>query len=98
MPIFKMIAKPAAVALAVVSMTCVVATAQAQPAKRLAVAMATAAPSPVQETKAVHASTLAMIVPRAKRVVTTVAPAATTSRNPDCFWCNRQVYISGLTF
>jgi hypothetical protein len=97
MPMFKMIAKPAAVALAVVSMTCMVATAQAQSAKRLTVAMAPAAQWPVQEAKPVHTSSPAMIAPRAKRVAATVAPAA-TSGNPDCFWCNRKVYISGLTF
>jgi hypothetical protein len=97
MPIFTMIAKPAAVALAIVSMACMVATAQAQSTKRLTVAMAPSAPSPVQEAKPVHTSAPAMIAPRAKRVAATVAPAA-TSRKPDCFWCNRQVYISGLTF
>ena len=94
MPIFKMIARSAAVALTVASMTCVAATAQAQSAKRLAVAMAT--PSSALEAKPVHTSAPAMNVPRAKRVAATVAPA--TSRNPDCFWCNRKVYISGLTF
>ena len=94
MPMFKMIAKPAAVALAVVSMTCMVATAQAQSAKRLTVAMTT--PSPVREAKPVRPSAPAMM-PRAKRVAATVAPA-TTSGNSDCFWCNRKVYISGLTF
>jgi hypothetical protein len=98
MLIFKMIAKPAAaVALTVVAITCTVSTAQAQSAKRLTVAMAPTAPSPVQEAKPVHTSSPAMIAPRAKRVAATVAPAA-TSGNPDCFWCNRKVYISGLTF
>jgi hypothetical protein len=96
MSFFKMIAKPAAVALTVVSMTLIAAAAQAQPVKRVVVAMAPTDQSLVQEAKPVQAAAPALIAPRAKRVAATVAPAATG--NPDCFWCNRKVYISGLTF
>jgi hypothetical protein len=96
MSFFKMIAKPAAVALTVVSMACTAATAQAQSGKRIVVAMAPADVSPVQEAKPVRAPAPAMIAPRAKRVASTVAPAA-KSGTPDCFWCNRTVYITGLS-
>ena len=96
MSIFKMIAKPAAVALTVFSMACMAATAQAQSGKRVVVAMAPA-DLPVQEAKPVHTPAPAMIAPRAKRVAAIVVPAAKTG-NPDCFWCNRTVYISGLTY
>ena len=95
MSFFKMIAKPAAVALTVVSMACMAATAQAQSGKRVVVAMAPADLSPVQEARPVHAP--AMTAPRAKRVAAMVAPAAKNG-TPDCFWCNRTVYISGLTY
>jgi hypothetical protein len=98
MSFFKMIAKPAAVALTVVSMACMAATAQAQSGKRVVVAMAPSADlSPVQEAKPAQASGPAMTAPRAKRVAAMVAPAAKTGA-PDCFWCNRTVYISGLTY
>jgi hypothetical protein len=97
MSFFKMIAKPAAVALTVVSMACMAATAQAQSGKRVVVAMAPSADlSPVQEAKPVHAPA-PPTAPRAKRVAAMVAPAAKTG-TPDCFWCNRTVYISGLTY
>ena len=95
MSFFKMIAKPAAVALTVVSMACTVATAQAQSGKRIVVAMAPADVSPGQEAKPMRASAPAMTAPRAKRVAAVAVSAAKTD---DCFWCNRVVYISGLNF
>jgi hypothetical protein len=96
MSIFKMIAKPAAVALTVVSMAGMAATAQAQ-SKRVVVAMAPADLSPAPEAKPMQAHAPAMIAPRAKHVAATVVRTAKTE-NPDCFWCNRTVYISGVTF
>jgi hypothetical protein len=95
MSFFKMIAKPTAVALTVVSMACLAATAQAQSGKRIVVAMAPTDVSPVQEAKPVRTST--MTAPRAKRVAS-IAVSAAKGENPDCFWCNRVVYISGLNF
>jgi len=97
MSFYKMIAKPTAVALTVVSMACMAATAQAQSGKRIVVAMAPADVSPGQEAKPVRTSAPAMTAPRAKRVAAISVPAAKTD-NPDCFWCNRVVYISGLSF
>ena len=96
MSFFKMIAKPAAVALTVASMACMAPTAQAQSVKRVVVAMAPADVSPVQEARPVQKPAPAMTAPRAKRVAATVAPAA-KSGTPDCFWCNRTVYITGLS-
>jgi hypothetical protein len=96
MSFFKMIAKPAAVALTVASMACMAATAQAQSGKRIVVAMAPTDVSPVQEAKPARGPAPAMMAPRAKRVAATVAPAA-KSGTPDCFWCNRTVYITGLS-
>jgi len=95
MSFFKMIAGPAAVALTVASMACMAPTAQAQSGKRVVVAMAPTDLSPVQEAKPVH-KPAAMTAPRAKRVAASVAPAA-KSGTPDCFWCNRTVYITGLS-
>jgi len=95
MSFFKMIAKPTAVALTVVSMACMAATAQAQSGKRIVVAMAPADVSPVQEAKSVRTAAPAMAAPRAKRVA---AISVAKVENPDCFWCNRVVYISGLNF
>lgn len=91
---FKVIAKLAAVALTVVSMGSIASTAQAQFEKRIVVAMAPADVSPV-EAKPKRAPAPAMSAPRAKSVA--VARVA-KSENPDCFWCNRTVFISGLTF
>jgi len=94
MSFFKMIAKPTAVALTVVSMACMAATAHAQSGKRIVVAMAPADVSPAQEAKPVRTSTPAITAPRAKRV----AAISVAKGEPDCFWCNRVVYISGLNF
>jgi 2-phospho-L-lactate guanylyltransferase (CobY/MobA/RfbA family) len=94
MSIFRM-AKPAAVALTVLSMTSMAATAQAQSGKRVVVAMAPADLPLVQEAK--PAPVRAMTAPRAKHVASVVAAAA-KSGIPDCFWCNRTVYVSGLSF
>ena len=95
MSIFKMIAKPAAVALTIVSMACMAATAQAQSGKRIVVAMAPADLSPVQEAKPAQTPAPAMTAPRAKRVAAAVAPAKTGT--PDCFWCSHTVIITGLS-
>jgi hypothetical protein len=95
MSFFKMIAKPAAVALTVVAIACTAATAQAQSGKRIVVAMAPADVSPVQEAAPMRAPAPAMTAPRAKRVATAVAPAQTGT--PDCFWCNAKVIITGLS-
>lgn len=97
MSFFKMVAKPAAVALMVVSMASVAATAQAQSAKRFVVAMAPADLSPMEEARPALKPAPAVTAPRAKRVAAIVARAPKTVA-PDCFWCNRTVYISGLTF
>lgn len=93
MSFFKKIAMPAALALTVVSMSGMTA-AQAQSGKRLVVAMAPTDVSPAQEAKPVRAAAPAPVAPRAKRI----AVAAPKAEKPDCFWCNRTVYISGLTF
>jgi hypothetical protein len=91
MSFFKKIALPAALALTVVSMGSM--TAQAQSGKRIVVAMAPADVSPAQDAQRVRAAAPAVVAPRARRVAS-AAPAA----KPDCFWCNRPVYISGLTY
>jgi hypothetical protein len=94
MPIFNMIAKPAVVALTLVSVGFAGATAHAQSTKKIVVAMAPADVSVESDAKpARHAH--AMTAPRAKRV--SVASAAKTEK-PDCFWCNRTVIISGVTY
>jgi hypothetical protein len=93
MSIFKTLAKPAAVALTVASMACMAATAQAQSGKRIVVAMAPADQA-VQEFAPVPAPAR-VAAPRARHVAAVVAPK---TANPDCFWCNRVVYISGLNF
>lgn len=94
MSIFNMIAKPAAVALTLVSIGCMGATAHAQSTKKIVVAMAPANESISTEAKpARHAQ--AATAPLVKRV--TVASAAKTEK-PDCFWCNRTVIISGVTY
>jgi len=95
MSFFKMLAKPTAVALAVIAMACTAATAQAQSGKRIVVAMAPADVSPVQDAKPVRAPATAMTAPRAKRVATAIAPAKTGA--PDCFWCTAKVTITGLS-
>jgi hypothetical protein len=92
MSFFKEFAIPAAVVLSVVSMGSMNA-AQAQSGKRIVVAMAPADLSPAQEAKPMRA---APVAPRARHVAI-AAPAARADK-PDCFWCNRSVYISGLTF
>jgi hypothetical protein len=94
MSFFKEIAIPAAVVLSVVSMGSMNA-AQAQSGKRIVVAMAPADLSPTQEAKPMRAAPAA-VTPRGRRVA--VAAPAARAEKPDCFWCNRSVYISGLTF
>jgi hypothetical protein len=93
MSFFKKIAMPAALALTVVSMSGMTA-AQAQSGKRMVVAMAPTDIATTQEAKPARVAAPAMVAPRAKRV----AVAAPKADKPDCFWCNRTVYISGLTF
>jgi hypothetical protein len=97
MSMFNMIAKFAAITLTVAAMGCMTATAQAQSGKRLVVAMAPADVNTAQEAKPMRTPASAMGTPRAKRVATVVAPAVRAEK-PDCFWCNRPVYISGLTY
>jgi hypothetical protein len=92
MSFFKKIAMPAALVLTVVSMGPM--TAQAQSGKRMVVAMAPADVSPSQDAKPARAAAPAMVAPR-KRVASVAAPKA---EKADCFWCNRPVYISGLTY
>jgi hypothetical protein len=94
MPIFNMIAKPAMVALTLVSIGCMGATAHAQSTKKIVVAMAPADVSVTTEAKPARRAQAAT-TPRAKRVA--VASAA-KSEKPDCFWCNRTVIISGVTY
>jgi hypothetical protein len=91
---FKMIAKLAAVALTVASMSSMTATAQAQSEKRVVVAMAPTDVSPT-EAKPMRAPAPAMHAPRAKRVA---VAAVRAPKADDCFWCNRTVIISGLTY
>jgi len=93
MSFFKKIAMPAALVLTVVSMSGVTAV-QAQSGKRIVVAMAPADVSPTDEAKPVRAAGPAIVAPRTKHV----AVAAPKTEQPECFWCNRTVYISGLTF
>jgi hypothetical protein len=95
MSIFNMIAKPAVVALMLISIGCMGSTAQAQSTKKIVVAMAPADASVESAAKPARARVQAMATPRAKHVA--VASAAKTEK-PDCFWCNRTVYISGLTY
>jgi len=92
MSFFKKLAMPAALALTVVSMG--MTAVQAQSGKRIVVAMAPTDVSPADEAKPMRAAAPAVVAARAKRVAV-VAPKA---EKPDCFWCNRTVYISGLTF
>jgi hypothetical protein len=94
MSIFNMIAKPAVIALTLVSMGSMGATAHAQSTKKIVVAMAPADGSVESEAKPARRAQ-AMTAPRAKRV--SVASAAKTEK-PDCFWCNRTVIISGVTY
>lgn len=94
MPFFNLIAKPAVIALTLVSVGFMGAAAHAQSTKKIVVAMAPSDVSVGSEAKpARHAQ--AMTSPRVKRV--TVASAAKTEK-PDCFWCNRTVIISGVTY
>ncbi|WP_407158064.1 hypothetical protein [Bradyrhizobium sp. STM 3557] len=95
MPIFKMVAKPAVVAVTLISIACMGATAQAQSTKKIVVAMAPSDASVESTTRPARAHAQAMTTSRAKRVA--VASAA-KSEKPDCFWCNRTVYISGVTY
>jgi hypothetical protein len=97
MSFFRKIAKPAVVALMVSSMACMAATAQAQSMKRVTVAMAPADLSPVQEATPARPSAPAITAPRAKRLAV-AAERAGKPEKPECFWCNRTVYISGVTF
>jgi hypothetical protein len=89
MSMLKLVATSVAVGL----MVCSVATAQAQ-SKRMVVAMAPTDQSVSQDAKPAQPASQAMSAPRAKRV----AAAQARSASPDCFWCNRTVYISGVTF
>jgi hypothetical protein len=96
MPISTIIAKPAAVALTLLAMGTMTTTVQAEPAKRMIVAMAPSDVSVGSEAAPVRSrSARAMTAPRAKRMA--FAPAAKADK-PDCFWCNRTVYISGMTY
>jgi len=90
MSFFKKIAMPAALVLTVVSMGPM--TAQAQSGKRMVVAMAPADVSPSQDAKPARAAAPTVV---RKRVAVVAAPKAAKE---DCFWCNRPVYISGLTY
>jgi hypothetical protein len=92
--IFNMLAKPAVVALTLVSIGSLGATAHAQPTKKIVVAMAPADGSVESDAKPARRAH-AMTAPRAKRV--SVASAAKIEK-PDCFWCNRTVIISGVTY
>jgi hypothetical protein len=94
MSISNLIAKPAAIVLTVISMGCMVATAQAQTGKRMIVAMAPADVGTTPETNQVRVHER-MSAPRAKHIA--LAPVAKTDK-PDCFWCNRTVLISGVTY
>ena len=94
MSIFNMIAKPAVVALTLVSIGCMGATAHAQSTKKIVVAMAPADVSITTDAKPARRAQVAT-APHAKHV--TVASAAKTEK-PDCFWCNRTVIISGVTY
>jgi hypothetical protein len=95
MPIFNIIAKPAAVALTLFAVGCMAATAQAQPAKRVVVAMAPSDVSVAAAPATPRMSARAASAPRAKHYAS--ASSAKTVK-PDCFWCNRTVYISGMTY
>ena len=90
MTFFKMIAKPTAVALMVVSMAC---AAQAQSGKRIVLAMAPTDVAPVADSAPVQKPASVTVV-RAKRVASIAAPAA----QADCFWCNQITHISGMNF
>ena len=91
------IAKPAVVALTIASMACMAGAAQAQSGKRVVVAMAPSGDVSEHQVTATQAPARTAVAPRAKHKGVTVARAAKTE-NPDCFWCNRTVYISGVTF
>lgn len=97
MSIFNMIAKSAAIALTVVSLGSITATAQAQSGKRLVVAMVSTDVDTVEEARPARAPARAMVGLRAKHVAALAAPVAQTEKS-DCFWCNRTVYISGVTY
>ena len=94
MSISKLIAKPAAIVLTLVSMGCMTATAQAQTGKRIVVAMAPANVTASTETDQVQSRERAR-TQRARHVA--LARVAKTE-NSDCFWCNRTVFISGVTY
>lgn len=99
MSAFKAVSKVSAVLLTLAAMGGVATTAQAQSTKRIVVAMVPTDASAAPEQPAVRATAQAAATPRvlrAKRVA--LAPAAPKVEKADCFWCNRPVYISGLTF
>lgn len=96
MSMFKVISKSAMMALTAASICGLAGTAQAQTGKRIVVAMAPSDVSdvaPVRQAKPNRVAVPATI--RAKRVAAIVAPKAAKE---DCFWCNREVFISGLTY
>jgi hypothetical protein len=92
---FKFTTKLVAVSLAAVSMACMAGVAQAQSGKPVVVAMAPADVSPVQQAKPMRTAVPAVIAPSRKHIVATAAAKPAKS---DCFWCNRTVYVSGMTF
>ena len=94
MSISNLVAKPAAIVLTVVSMGFMAATAQAQTGKRMIVALAPTDAGTTVETSQPRAPEH-MSAPRAKHVA--LARVAKTEGS-DCFWCNRTVIISGVTY
>ena len=99
MTVLDQLAKPAALFLVLISMTCVAGPVRAETGWLWfdsVFAAPTVAPAPgrpfFQRSKPVR---LTNVAPVAKPIL--VSAAAPRLRS-DCFWCNRPVYVSGLSF
>lgn len=99
MTVFNGIAKPAALLLALGTMTCMSTAAQAGAGWLwFDTVFASPAGSPVTVPHRVQRAKpgrVATQLPVAKPILVS---AVSARRRSDCFWCNRPVFISGLSF
>lgn len=102
---YNILAKLVAVVLAVASMSCAAVPARAEsgfslwldsvfaaPAKPAVTSPANRAPAAMHDVKPVR-----LVAPRGAAKPVVFATAAAASRS-DCFWCNRPIFVSGLSF
>jgi hypothetical protein len=98
MTAFKLIARPAALVLGLVAMTCVSASSARAEGGYLWYESALAAPANALVSMYRHVRHPKVV--RVAPAPATPQPILVSAAEPrsDCFWCNRRVFVSGLSF